>query len=292
MARHESIGWLRLGLLAVLVSGLCPAPLARFLHRRVLADPAWASAYHRARRAERAGSDRNLSTGQADLLEQLILSRVAGDASTSTLTSTLTSTSTHASAQTRSGAWAPLAAACAVAVVFVVVGEPPARGTLWTTRGGDDAPRVGMRARCIDKVAQRVVDQAEVGPRAMSDVLRCPHGSLLSFSMTNLEKEPVYVYAVGVTDGGSLRFFSPFEESSTSLRVDANTVDHPLDVVADTGALPDDGGIALFTLFSTHALRGADIARSLRSAGQRAVRVRALDQLPVDALTTRIEMNP
>lgn len=278
MAHRESIGWLRLGLLSLLVSGLCPSPVARLLHRRVLADPQWAAAYHRARRAERAGSGRSLSTGQADLLEQLILARVPAEASTATSSSGAT--------------WAPLAAACAVLVVFVIGAEPPGPHSVWTSRGGDDAPRVGMRARCIDKGAQRVVDQAEVGPRAMSDVLRCPRGSLLSFSMTNLEKEPVYVYAVGVTDGGSLRFFSPFDESSTSLRVDANTVDHPLDVVADTGSLPDDDGIALFTLFSTHALRGADIARSLRSAGHRAVRVRALDQLPVDALTTRIEMNP
>ena len=110
--------------------------------------------------------------------------------------------------------------------------------------------------------------------------------------MTNLDAEAVYVYTVGVADDGHLRFISPFDESSSSLRIAPNSVDSPLDVVADTTALPPDEHIALFTLFSPKALRGADVARTLRDAQQRSVRVQSLDRLPFEAITTRIELRP
>jgi hypothetical protein len=280
-------GFFRSILVRVLLSGWCPAPLARAIHRMMQTDPAMSAAYSASRRIERAASGRAFSPGQVDLVEQLIMGAVA---------------EAEAAESSRELSWAsswravvaPLSAAAAMVFVFVATGDnvqqPETAVDVWTTRGGS-APRVGVRARCIDAAARKIIDSAEAGPASDVDVLTCPRGGLLSLSITNLDDEAVYVYAVGVADDG-LRFLSPFSESSSSLRIAPNTVDVPLDVVADTAALPPDENIAIFTLFSPKALRGPDVARTIRAAQDRAVRVQSLDRLPVEALTTRIELRP
>lgn len=276
-------------LLRALLGGWLPRAWAQGVHRAIAKDAAWSAAYDAARRAERAaslpgGKRRAFSAGQIDLVEDLIFAQ-------------LDAAQTQQGPQTQPAPawwqqWMPLAAAAALVVVFVNV--PSNVDDAYTARGGDAAEgaRVGVRARCIDKDARRVVDEAEAGPRAPADSLRCPRGSLLSLSVTNLDDADVYVYAVGVADDGALRFFSPFDEPASSVKVARGTVDDPLDVVADTAAFPDDKGVALFTLFSARPLRGPDVARTLRDVQQRTGHVQALDRLPFDALTTRIDLLP
>lgn len=268
----------RLLLLRVLLSGACPPVVSRALHRAVMADPAWRAAYDEHRHVERAASGTALSPGQVNLVEQLLVAALPAEPATRAATTT----TTH---------WLMPAFAGAVAVLaFVVVRPATTPPSSWTARGGTDAPRVGVRARCIEGDA--VVSEAEAGPRAPDGRLRCRRGALLSLALTNLESTASHVYVVGVSTGGELRFVAPFDEAASSQAVAAGTVDRPLDVVADTGAFADDEAITLFALFSQQPLQGTAIARTLRDLVGRGVRVQAIDRLPFDALTARIELLP
>ena len=263
-------------LLRVLSSRWCPAPLASLLHKAVRADAAWSAAYDEQRRLERVGNGASsLSAEQVDLVERLVFAELE-----------------LASPTPSPRRWLVPAGAFGVAAVLAVVmtRPPTSTETAWTARGDQSAPHVGVRARCIE--GQVIVGQAEAGPRAPDARLRCPRGSLLSLSLTNLERTASFVYVVGVTAAGELRFVAPFEESSSSMMIAADTVDRPLDVVADTGAFAAEERITLFALFSMNALQGAEVARTLRDISGRGVRVQAIDQLPLPALTARLELLP
>ena len=268
----------RLLLLRVLSSKMCPTSLARLLHRAVRTDPAWSAAYDEQRRLERVASRASLSAAQVDLVEQLLFAELG--------------TSAPAEQPRR---WLVPVGALGVAAVlaFVVVKpapSPTSPSTSWTARGADDAPRVGVRARCIE--GQTIVGQAEAGPRGPDGRLRCPRGALLALSLTNLEATDSFVYVVGITGAGELRFVAPFAEASSSLAIAAGTVDRPVDVVADTAAFAADERITLLALFSPRALQGPEVARTLRDVTQRGVRVQAIDRLPFEALTARLELVP
>jgi hypothetical protein len=287
----EKPGFLGVLVVRALVSGACPAWLAARLLRAVVATRSWNAHYEALRRVERALSSTSQSTstrgasalapGQVDLVESLILASVAPSP-------------TPRLARARRFFASPLvvfpAGAAAGVVAMLVVRAPAPSEHKWTERGRGDAPHVGVRARCVDASAHRVVGQAEAGPRMVDDRLTCPRGDLLSVSLTNLETDPYYVFVVGVGANGALRFISPFDESSTAREATPGAVDQPLDVLADTASLPADGDVTLFTLFSKTPLSGAEVARRMRDARARGVAVHALAQLPFDAYTARIEL--
>ena len=273
-------------LLRLLLGGALPSSWAKRVQQAIAADSVWSRAYSDARRAERAGA-RAFSAGQIDLGEALVLDAVA------------LAEHEHAPHPSWWQQLAPMAAACALVGVFAVVDTSDKgasdkgasdKGADFVARGSSGPVRVGVRLRCLDAARGRVIDEAEAGP-ATSDALQCPRGGLVSFGLTNLEADDVYVYAVGVAADGALRFFSPFDEPSSSLKVEAGVVDRVLDVAADTAAFPA-GDVTVFTLFSARPLRGADVARTLRDVQQRTGRVQALDRLPLDALTARIDLRP
>ncbi len=275
----------------VLLSPACPAWLSRSLHQAIRADSAWSAAYDQHRQLERVASGAALSTGQVDLVERLLFAELAATAPATAPTPTRQRWLVPAGAFGVSGAFAVLA--------LVVVGPvlrssrattDPSPAQSWTARGADDGPRVGVRARCIQ--GQQIVGDAEAGPRVADGRLRCPHGALLSLSLTNLEPTASFVYVVGVTAEGELRFVAPFDEVSSSIAVAPGTVDRPVDVVADTGVFGADDAITLFALFSPQPLRGGEIARTLRDFTRRGVRVQAIDRLPFDAFTARLELLP
>jgi hypothetical protein len=125
----------------------------------------------------------------------------------------------------------------------------------------------------------------------VDDTLACPHGDLLSLSLTNLETQPFYVFVIGMSDAGELRFVSPFDEDSLARLAAPGVIDQPLEVLADTGALPPDPSLTLFALFAATPLHGADIARTLRDARTHGTAVHALARLPFAAYTARIELS-
>jgi len=270
----------RLWLLRVLSSRACPTSLVRVLHRAIRNDPAWSAAYDEQRRLERIASRASLSAGQVDLVEELLFAELGAPAPAPAPTP-------------EPRRWLiPVGALGVAAIVAVVVIKPPSPSpsSSWTARGVDDAPRVGVRARCIE--GQTIVGQGEAGPRGPDARVHCPRGALLALSLTNLDAVDSFVYVVGITGAGELRFVAPFTESSSSVAIAAGTVDRPIDVVADTGAFAADERITLLALFSPHALQGPQVARTLRDVTQRGVRVQAIDRLPLAALTARLELVP
>jgi hypothetical protein len=301
-----SIDAVRASLTHLLLSGACPPRLAASLHRRIQADPAWAAYYSALRRLERTLADAPFSGAQTALVEQLVLQRLdamgAIEASTRAVRAD-EKTGARGRSGLGAGSWPALAAtACMIAFVVTsrptspVDGAPPVGDddTTFNARGtAEGTPRYGLRVRCVDRSARRVIATAEAAPRGPSTSLACgatDADAVLAFSFTNLEQEAVHAYAIGVTTTGALRFLPPFGEEAGSVAIPGGTVDRALDVAASARGLSSDGPLSIFALFSDRPLRGADVARALRDAEARGMPVRALDRLPIGAWTARVEL--
>lgn len=286
-ARTEAetrVGLFKRALTHALVDGRLPRWLAPQVHRRVLADGAWRAEYEALRQAERVAANAPpVTKAQVDLLEALVLQEVA------------TSSPTAESAGRRLLAWTAVAtAACVlVAVGFSALLPPREADVAWRARGaGDEAPALGLKLRCVAKDRTRVLDDAEAGARQLEDRLSCPHGGLLSFSVTNLDDAPRYLFAVGVSESQELRWYAPFTKSGRSLKVEPGAVDRHLETLADTGELPKDERVSLFVLYSSKPLTGHEIEAQLERAPAREHLGKAA-RLPIPAeVQARIELLP
>lgn len=253
--------------------------MAARLHRRVLERPALRSLYDAQRREERKRrGDPPVTEAQVALLERLVLDEVRQREAR------------EAPGSARRFAFAGVAVAAASLIAVLLVPrqiEEPAR---WRARGLGEGARVGVKLRCVSADQKRVLDEAEAGARARSDRLRCPHGALLAFSVTNLETEPRYVFAVGLGDDGGLRFFAPFHKDARAVLVEPGAVDRLLEPLADTAPLPKDERVSLFLLSGKERLHGHEVEARLSAAPLRQ-HLRKAARLPLPAdVQARIEI--
>ena len=260
-----------------LLSSWPPEAVKAWTRTRMRDDPAWSAHYDALRAVERAAAGGvAFGPGQIDDGERRLLAALAEP--------------TPERGSRRGAAFAALAAAVSVAAFVVVADGTPATDG-WAARGAGDAARVGVRARCVDEGTGSVSASAEVSPRHVVDALRCRPGSLLAFSLTNLEQQPAHVFVVGVAETGELRWYQPFDERATSAVVGAGTVDRPLAVAADTRQMPTDARVTLFALFSPTPIEGAAVARSVRTAQARGVPIGKVDRLPLEGVAqARIDL--
>jgi hypothetical protein len=260
-------------LLAWELSGRLPGFMSRLVQERVATDVEWSAAYDVLRRSERAAEGTSgLSAAQRRRIEESLFAALP---------------------QEKSGRALPvfgLAATAALAVV--VVGLGVARGgDEWLARGQSKGA-LGMKVRCVlqEPPEPRVLAFA-VAAEGISGRLVCPTGALLAFSLTNLREHDKYAFIVGLDEQGGLRFVSPFEEASESVRVAHGSVDEVLPILADTAPFIGDSRLTLYALFSDEPLRGGSLQRTIEGAVSRGLAVGALDRLPVSSdVQARIDL--
>ncbi|MDP2340763.1 MAG: hypothetical protein Q8O67_07390 [Deltaproteobacteria bacterium] len=263
------MGALRRLLTDVLLDGRAPPWVLAFLHRRMLGDAVWRAHYHAVRSVERAAAGTEFSAGQSALVERMLLDQLVPE-------------------RKRRRRLAPLVAfagvAAAVALLVVVPGSSVDSIEGWTGRGpaGDGGDLRGVRVRCVDRAVPRVLAEAEAAPGVRQGGLVCPRGALLSFSVTNRSNAAGYVFVVGLSPAGELRWYAPFVEGASSTPMPAGVVDELLPTAADTSAMPQDGRVTLHALFSKAPLSGVEVARRIRGATGHGVSVGALERLPID----------
>jgi len=262
--------------------GRLPGALRRLVQATLEDDVELAARYHVLRALERQArvttdADAELSRDQEDMLLAGVLAGLDGGL--------LPSTSKQADDGRRQPApflsmW-PAGFAAAAAILFVVIGQPPAdddNAPLGLSPRGDEAP-LGVRIRCVDE--GRVIDDATAGARQTLSTLSCGDGGLLAFSLTNLSSHVRYVYIVGIDGDGGVVHLPPFGEEDQALRLEPGT----LDAVADRLApmpIVDERGATLHILVDHEPFRGADVARRLRSARVSALPLESVDRLPLD----------
>lgn len=277
--QEPRVGFFKQALARALVDGRLPRWLVPSLHRRILEQRAWRAEYEALRHAERlAAGAPAVTQSQVDLLETLVLHEVQGVS------------------ETRGPVYAWVAAAAAMCVLVGILFQalpsgPETTDPAWRVRRADgDAPRLGLKLRCVAPDRSRVLAAAEAGARQLEDRLSCPHGGLLSFSVTNLDEAPRYLFAVGVSDEAELRWYAPFTRTSRSVKVEPGEVDRLLETLADTSELPDDDRVSLFVLYSSRPLSGHEIEAQLARAPTRQHLQKAA-RLPVEAeVQARIEL--
>lgn len=257
-------GWFRRTLTRLLLDGRGPAWLLSVIHRHMRHDDAWHAHYHGLRSIEQASMHRDFGPGQIDLVERLIMSELPA-------------------MKPQRSFVGLLAVAGATAAIMVLVDMNTEEGAGWTARSGTADQAVGARVRCIDGTEQAIVAEAEVAPGIARGGLRCPRGALLSFSVTNRSDAERFIFIVGLSPAGDLRWYAPFVEASRSASMPAGAVDELLPVVADTSTMPGDGRVTLHALFSERALSGAEVAQLVRGAASRGIATGALERLPMQA---------
>lgn len=244
-------------ILARHASGALPRLASRLVEGRIERDPRWRSAYDALRRAERAASATPLSRGQKDLLKARVLDAVAAE-------------STPAPVRLLRFA-APLVAAAAVVVVLVMP-----KGADDLVARGDESTGVGLRVRCLDGAATRVLAEAAGGTltHVAASRLACPDDGVLSFSTTTRGAKPLHLSLVVVDEAGARVIY-------TSAAPRAPAVDATLDV-----ALPMKGraGFALFALFAETPATSAVVDGLLETAARQGVDLSRAARLPVDAI--------
>lgn len=275
----NDIGRLKRALTERLLAGRLPGALARWVHRRMRRDPAWAAHYDVHRRVERAAAGGpSLSGAQKDLVKRMLfagpLEAPAEDG---------------ASQPASSRGWllgASVAAAAAVVVLVVVTRPAPLgpEGAVWTPRGASSAG-LGFRVRCVAPDRQRVLAEAEAGTRAAlgPTTLTCPADGLLAFSATNLSEEDAFFFVVGVGEDGAPRWYAPFDEGASSVPVAAGVVDDVMDALAGLRRMEGDRHVALFALFSPRALSADEVARAVATAKREGLSLSALSRLPLSS---------
>lgn len=262
-------GLIRRLLTRVLLNARAPAWFLAILHGRMRADQAWSADYDALRRLEQAAARAGFGPSQTDLVERMILADVARNE--------------RKSARAVPLAVALCAGAAAAALLLFVGSGNRADEEIWTSRGGATRAEglVGVRVRCIDGVARRVLAEAEVAPDVARGGLECVRGGLLSFALTNRSEHVAHVFIVGVAATGELRWYAPFVEGASSAAMAPGVVDELLPSAADTSEMPADGRVTLHALFTSRPLSGAEVARLVRGAAARGVSVHALERLPV-----------
>lgn len=257
-------GWFRRMLTRLLLDGRGPVWLLLVIHRHMRQDDAWHAHYHALCSIEQASTHRDFGPGQTDLVERMIMAELP-------------------STKPRRSFVGLLAAAGATAAILMLVDINNEEGAGWTARSGAAHHAVGARVRCIDGTEQAIVAEAEVAPGIARGGLRCPRGGLLSFSVTNRSDAERFLFIVGLSPAGDLRWYAPFVETSSSTSMPAGAIDELLPVVADTSTMPGDGRVTLHALFSERALSGAEVAQLVRGAASRGVATGALERLPMPA---------
>ena len=268
-------------LLPRLAAGALSPRWARFVTRRLESDAVLATAYDAVRRAERSAADENveLSAGQMDLLEGLILDSVEREAVQTS----------HRSLRLPAASGV-LAAAALVGFVLTSSQDDGSFGVGNLAARGEKLGRepLGVKISCV--VGETVTDSAVAGARQSGDILTCQKGGLLAFSATNLGAEERHVFVVGVAPDGSRRWLAPFEKEARAHAVAPGQVDSVLPTLADTSAF-DSGPMALFVLFSDEPFAATDLERQLQASQRRGLALGSLDRLPIPVpVQGRIEL--
>ena len=271
--------WKR-AILHALVQGWLGGALNRpWILRRIARDPIWSAEYNALRHIERLASGRALGTAQREQIESRLfaaLPKILPDTKP-------TSVAAPAFA---------LSAAAAAAITFFAVQAPVAPPTgdnssnpevpTWTARGAQ-ARAVGARLRCLDTTSQAIVDDAETGPRADVDVLRCRRGDALAMSFTNLTSQEAYALVVGIGADGGVRILPPFSADGGAVSIPAGAVEEVLPMLADTTGLPDEARTSLFVAFADKPMPVESILQLIRDANARGLPLQALEHLPLPA---------
>ncbi len=257
-----------------LVSGRLPAFLVRPAYRRLDRDARLARYYDTLRRVERAAAGHpSLSTSQRQLMRSALFDR-GGTAGAEPARSFL-----------RPRVGLALAGAAAAALLFVQMEAPAPRAddAAWTPRSAREAA-IGVRARCLSPSGRALLSEAEagVGPRVSAPELSCPSGGLLALSATNRGARELYVFVVGISGDGALRWLAPFDDGASSVPVPARGIDVVLGDLASLRAASDGERVALHALFSAAPLSARDVEGALVLARRQGLVLEKLARVPLN----------
>jgi hypothetical protein len=205
------------------VDGRLPSFLARHVWARVVAEPAWARAYHELRIAERALAGDALGGNQLAAVRARVLAAAkAGH----TPGAESTRDAGHARSP-RMPAWLPASFAAASVAAFFVVARPAEEGAGDELSARSGASVAGLRVACLNAERSAILAEVDVRPDAH---LVCAADGALAFLATNTTDQERWVALLvstneGATEGGA--FAVPFA-GEEPIKVPPGTVAAPL----------------------------------------------------------------
>lgn len=282
---HTPPGPLGRWILARLLAGKLPAPLARRARRRLDDDEGWAAYYDEQRKLERAlEAGAPLSANQRAGIRAAVLGELA-DAGADEVA--------HAPRRWRwvGASAAGLAATAALLVVFFGPLAQAPGDERWQPRGSDAT--VGVKARCVDPASGRVLAEAAAGNKAplKAPALTCPRSAAVALAATNTGERGLHYAVVGIGPAGDVRYLEPFARDASAATVPAGTVDDLPEVAATLADLPAEERLALFVVFRDAPFSVRELADAAARARRAGVSLRALSRLPLDSVVqARIDL--